>query len=62
MPIFTERLDRTVYHMCDLPGHFHFIPVLFKTCYERHAYTWEGRYSWLSLPVDEPHSSFYSRR
>jgi hypothetical protein len=45
---FTEKEDGVTYHMCDLPlsPHHHHIPVQFKTCYDRGAWTWESKYNY----------------
>jgi len=43
---FFEPRDDRSYHLCDLsPGHHHHVPFPFLHCYQRGAWTWEGRYA-----------------
>ena len=44
---FWEKRDDLTYHLCDLPEHFHHVPMSYENCYEMpdDMLTWEGKFS-----------------
>lgn len=39
---FPVKKYYTTYHLCNLPGHTHHIPLKFSNCYEDGCWTWES--------------------